>query len=700
MNKLIQTIKLQATCLSVIAALFLLAGTTTAEAQKIGARPLTPQEIHDYGLPEGTISSGGLMTVGIGEPVYLEAQVPKGTVTSGVVWSLESTPSTASTAIIMNSPLPGEMPIYSVGDREILDVAGRALLVPDVEGVYMVKAVISTTDGPIALEAQVTGALYVGVGTMDFSSPTYPQCALCHPGQAVDYMATGHASMFELAIDGLKSSHYNENCIDCHVLGKGPGDMNGSFFDVANQVGWTFPEVLEPGNWASMPDELQAMANIQCEHCHGAGSEHHGIKSTISVSLSSGDCAQCHDEEPYHNRNRQWDLSGHAVATRYPTGPGRGSCVECHSGIGFIEEMDGVAEKSTDYEAITCAACHDPHSAENEHQVRTMADIELNNGHVVTEGGTGKLCMNCHKGRRNAVEYVQGNVSRHFGPHYGVAGDLFNGTNAIDYGKVPSKPSGHLYALENSCASCHMQSVSGDAANMAGDHTFKMVWDNGTPENHSDDVDMVGACVDCHGNVTSFDDFTADFDYDGHAGPIQEEIHHLLEALALKLPPYGSPQVERDSGKYDYSDAEKKALFNYMCAEEDGSFGMHNPKYISGILQASINDLSDPFNAVLSGVNIPVGGEWFYSQWFEFYAPTQWEGWVYHYEHGYLKIEAREDGNIWIYDLNTKTWRYTTPELYPIMYVPADGTWVYYGGKYSDDRTFYNFATGKWSMAK
>ena len=273
---------------------------------------------------------------------------------------------------------------------------------------------------------------------------------------------------------------------------------NGSFFDVANQVGWTFPEVLEEGNWDAMPTELQAKANIQCEHCHGAGSEHHGIKSAISVSLNAGDCAQCHDDEPYHVKNAQWNLSRHAVATRYPTGERRGSCVRCHSGIGFIETLDGLAEVSTDYEAITCAACHDPHSAENDHQVRTVADVTLENGHVVTEGGTGKLCMNCHKSRRNAVEYVEGNVSSHYGPHYGIQGDLFNGTNAIEYdGKVKGGASAHLYATENACATCHMQGTSSDDAfnNLAGGHTFKVAWDNDTPDDHHDEQLSTATCT-------------------------------------------------------------------------------------------------------------------------------------------------------------------------------------------------------------
>lgn len=683
--------------LSVITLIVLFAGTTIAQAQQIAARPLTPQEIHDtFGenVPANVFASGGLLTVGIGENVYLEAQVPKGTVVSGVVWSVEDRPLGGSVADFMDSPLPSEMEIYSPGDRVVLEVADRKLFIPDIEGRYTVKAVVSTDGDPIVMEAFVTGALYTGVGIIDGMSPAYPQCALCHPENANGWSETNHSTVFARALDGMVSSHWNESCVECHVLGKNPAADNESFLSIAEEIGWTFPETLEPGNWAALPDELKEKANVQCEHCHGAGSEHHGDITTISVSLSSGDCGQCHDEDPYHRINQEWNLSNHSVATRYPTGPGRGSCVQCHSGIGFIEELDGVAEKSTDYEAIVCAACHDPHGGENEHQLRTLADITLKNGHVVTEGGNGKLCMNCHQSRRNADEYVQGNVSSHYGPHYGIQGDLFNGTNAIEYdGKVKGQASGHLYALENSCASCHMQAAADNQR--AGGHTFKLVNDNGTPDDESDDIDMVAGCMDCHGELESFDDFTADYNFDGTAEPIQTEIKHLMEALAMHLPPVGSPEVELSSD-IEYTDAEKKGLFNYRATYQDHSFGMHNPKYISSMLRASIEDLGDPFNAVLGGTNVPTGGEWWYSQWFEFYAPSDSEGWIYHFEHGYLFVEQRDDDKIYLYDLRLGTWMYTTPESYPNMFNVTEGAWYYYYGTNRNGRIFYNRDASKW----
>jgi formate-dependent nitrite reductase cytochrome c552 subunit len=70
--------------------------------------------------------------------------------------------------------------------------------------------------------------------------------------------------------------------------------------------GWTFPAVLTNGNWAAMPATLQNVANIQCENCHGPGSQHLfsqgvvGNTNAISVNYAAGDCAQCHDSMNNH----------------------------------------------------------------------------------------------------------------------------------------------------------------------------------------------------------------------------------------------------------------------------------------------------------------------------------------------------------------------------------------------------------------
>jgi hypothetical protein len=123
----------------------------------------------------------------------------------------------------------------------------------------------------------------------------------------------------------------------------------------------------------------------------------------------------------------------------------------------------------------------------------------------------------------------------------------------------------------------------------AGGHTYKPAWDGGTPNDHSDDVDLVDACRNCHGPVDSFDFARIDYDGDGVVEGVQTEVDGLMDDLAMMLPPLNEPTVEVTA---DFTPAELKAAFNYTFVMEDGSHGVHNTSYAVGILKAAINDLS------------------------------------------------------------------------------------------------------------
>src|ERR1700677_4128911 len=77
-------------------------------------RPVTPGDIGRYGLPTSTETSGGLTTVGLGTPVYLETEISSTYPLSGVsnvTWTLTSVPTT-SVAYLTNSPLGTNVPVY------------------------------------------------------------------------------------------------------------------------------------------------------------------------------------------------------------------------------------------------------------------------------------------------------------------------------------------------------------------------------------------------------------------------------------------------------------------------------------------------------------------------------------------------------------------------------------------------------------
>jgi hypothetical protein len=591
-----------------------MAAANTAKAQtslqaQIVARPLTPGDIVTYGLPANSEVSGGLFNCPLGEPLYLEAEVSSNFPASNIVsvtWAITNKPA-GSTAALQPSPLGINVPIYEPSDRLAYYVAGRTLLRPDITGSpilaehYTVVTTITTTTGTTNLAQNITAGTYVGVNT----------CALCHSGgQAAPDMVqpwslTEHASMFSRGIDGLVSSHYSKSCIQCHTLGYDTNALavNGGFDDVAAQLGWVFPAVLNTNNWASMQTNyptLANLANIQCENCHGPGSQHAyslGNTNLIAVSDTSGDCAQCHDDPPNHVHVAEWNNSLHAITTRDPAG--NATCVGCHTAYGFIGRIEGDTTTNTAYAPINCQTCHEPHgatlpgtNAPNPYIIRTLAAVTLMDGTVITNAGEGLLCMQCHHSRQNAAVYAATSKgSTYFGPHEGPQADMLEGVNGFTYGlSIPS--SAHANAVSNTCVTCHMQTIaSTDPAYIhAGGHTF---------ENSYNGEDLVAACQSCHGAaVTTFDFPLQDYNGDGVIQGVQTEVQSLLNQLSTLLPPNNSVKSSLTIDS-TWTQPQLEGAYNWLFVEKDGSLGIHNTAYTVGLLKASI--------ANLTGVSVPGG---------------------------------------------------------------------------------------------
>ena len=132
--------------MTLVAAASASAATTTLTGQLV-LRPLTPGDVTNYKLASTTENSGGLNTVGVGTPVYLEAEVnlaiPATNILS-VTWVLTNTPG-GSGATLTASPLGMNVPVYDPSDRtrfQVAPVNGRMLLRPDMVGQYTVIATI------------------------------------------------------------------------------------------------------------------------------------------------------------------------------------------------------------------------------------------------------------------------------------------------------------------------------------------------------------------------------------------------------------------------------------------------------------------------------------------------------------------------------------------------------------------------------
>jgi hypothetical protein len=442
-------------------------------------------------------------------------------------------------------------------------------------------------------------------------------CASCHNTEPWDFkydkwQETGHSDMLVRGLDGTLSSHYSEACISCHTVGYDPNADNDGFDD----FGFVYPDTLFVGQYDNMmtayPDAMQR-ANIQCESCHGPGAAHMSNNGSLEdammvTDINAENCAYCHDDGHYHVFPDQWNYSKHANPTAPYT---RASCAPCHNGRGFIDFVDGgktgLSEDVDKNNQITCATCHDPHDVTNSHQLRTLDNV-LNNGQNANVGGYGVLCMNCHKSRRDGVEYVEeylDHLSSHYGPHHGPQADMLYATNTYTWGEVLGS-SAHLSGTENACVDCHMSEEYVDLGThtpYAGGHTFSMVF--------PDETDNVAACEPCHGDVgENFSDkkffyngATSDLDGNGTAEGLQIEIQGLLDMLAMELPPEGSTDINTIDSSWTLDQA--AGFYNYEYIREDRSLGIHNPVFTYELLVLSITKNGGVVSVPDNASNLP-----------------------------------------------------------------------------------------------
>lgn len=560
-------------------AIFLFTGVVFSQTMKVTTYGVSPREV---GLSETDIFTSaynGLTNVGAGTKMYLQVKLAGGRIDNPTFTTIER-PS-------------GSKPLFGGTPFEADTSTVVTSFLPDKPGKYVVQV----TDGPYTATIIINAAKYIGV----LNTVNNVNCQTCHPSYVEKWQQTGHATMLVRGLEGTLSSHYGGSCISCHTTGYNADTtaVNDGFDDLT----FTFPTTLTTGTYQSMvdqfPDAMQR-ANIQCEACHGPASGHFGETkdSRIQVTYDAASCAVCHDDGHYHVYPEQWDYSKHAVATSYPSGPGRESCVRCHTAKGFAQYAKGIS--TTDpyfdpsYQPITCAGCHDPHDVTNPNQIRKMS-AKLANGVEITDGGKGLLCMNCHQSRTNANDaYVAPKTSyTRFGTHYSDPADIINGQNVYTFGATLGFTD-HIKITENGCVTCHMAAYTVDPdlhIQLAGKHTFSMSTPGGQ--------DNMQACATCHGSSlgASFDDVRyfpggrGDLDQDGTIEGIQAEIHGLLDACAALLPLKNPSDWSHEDPTSAWTQTQLMAFYNMKAIYYDGSFGIHNPEFIYTLLIESYRQL-------------------------------------------------------------------------------------------------------------
>ncbi|HET9552181.1 MAG TPA: hypothetical protein VFP50_04375 [Anaeromyxobacteraceae bacterium] len=339
-------------------------------------------------------------------------------------------------------------------------------------------------------------------------------------------------TIFAAGIDGAIGKFYSQSCLGCHTVGYDatPSAQNNGFDDLAKSLGWKFPDVstVDYTRYATaVPGQLQQMAGIQCESCHGPLSQHQGGFATTlkpKAEFAAETCNVCHDALTHHDKGWMYQQSKHAdssLAMLEATVEGRGAfaahCGRCHSAQGFVTWLSqqqcgnpgsiaipdasntqcnpatavpatvaflqGLGLTTAQVQPQTCQACHDPHTTTLRVEDATKL---LPSGFSVTGAGSGALCMMCHNSRNGAHGDAVA-VTAFTAPHAADQSDVFMGQNAYFVGA--STVSGHT-AVADTCVGCHVAIVP---STLTSSTTFP---------NHSFGTDT-SICVKCHSAGTA-----------------------------------------------------------------------------------------------------------------------------------------------------------------------------------------------------
>ena len=454
---------------------------------------------------------------------------------------------------------------------------------PDEPGIYTLSVVVTNGDDVGIGGAMVAVATYMPAVTPFYRGAAY--CATCHNGgtggdQYSSWSGHAHATALESLADIGQAA--NANCTVCHTVGT---------YGIA-------PDTLHTiANGGFDETTVHRLAGVQCENCHGPGSEHpQSDFGSVAITMEPGMCGSCHTDE-HHPTYDEWLTSGHSGIITSPAT--RASCVKCHNGLfadEYLDDPEGFTapgSNPTETAAIVCASCHDPHGNDNPGNLRnaSVTDRIFPNQILVERGGAGRLCMSCHNGRRSGedIEDMIENGSSHFGPHHSVQGDMLAGVNAYQdiAPDFPWASSKHIL-VEDACVSCHTHPHEGDLGagipNFTG-HDFEP---------------KVQACEPCHGALADFDDVRAkqDFDGDGAIEGVQSEVDGLAALLEetiidVSVKPGAVEALTADFegtiGDTTYTTADqRKAGYNWAFVAFDHSTGVHNATYAVQVMPQSI----------------------------------------------------------------------------------------------------------------
>jgi formate-dependent nitrite reductase cytochrome c552 subunit len=334
-------------------------------------------------------------------------------------------------------------------------------------------------------------------------------------------------------------------------------------------------------------------------------------------------CGGCHTDAR-HPTFDEWSNSAHALVTNLlvtnfnaankmfvtnlnvNAADQISSCGRCHSGSARLSLLETNALPTGDANiGIVCVTCHDPHQT-NAYPAQLRNPVASTNDYFMSTNGVFlsqynariNVCAQCHN---HAGASWTNNACE---PHHSLQYNMLLGTIGEGFAALPAyQPGSHALLITNQCVGCHMQTTPfvSEAQPAVTGHSFA--------------VKTYGVCLTCHTSVEPIE-FLVAFVTSSVSNEIQQVVFDLdywatNKAPASLMAKYGTLAWEYttpgglSSGGPGPDATEqtnipvniRKARFNLYVAQNDGSFGIHNPEYVAELVsqaEAFIQEEFDP----------------------------------------------------------------------------------------------------------
>ncbi len=325
-------------------------------------------------------------------------------------------------------------------------------------------------------------------------------------------------------------------------------------------------------------------------------------------------CSQCHfNNQLIVSKQYEWEMTKHDTGTTWVGEGSNAACIACHNGNAFIFKLSSAdsANVMANPTNANCRTCHKIHTKYDTTDFALVGDeqrvVSKNNSNLTfPDYGAGNLCVNCHQLRTNFLEDVKagkgveginpnnsitstavmvGTDSVKFtatasraSMHYGAQAEIVAGAGLYlpNGGASLNLPSAHRTAIADGCVDCHMGSTRV--------HTYQP---------------QASSCASASCHPSSIVGPRGKFDIDSVQTKTLVLAKQVRDSLvSRKIATWDTTKVWPDPTGLGFGGKGKTfpvsvvgAYLNLGVILWDGSKGVHNPKFVNGLLTGSIADL-------------------------------------------------------------------------------------------------------------